>query len=69
VPSVEIGYYVVDAEQEIKRIEQRLRAATPVDASDDAAARTAQPTAKKDADVSAVLAFVVNAKTAHGAPG
>jgi hypothetical protein len=38
----EIGHHVVDAEREIKRIEQRLRAAALVDASDDAAARIEQ---------------------------
>jgi hypothetical protein len=38
----EIGHHLVDAEREIKRIEQRLRAAALVDASDDAAARIEQ---------------------------
>ena len=38
----EIGYHVVDAEQQIQRIEQRLRAAALVDASDEAAARIEQ---------------------------
>ena len=38
----EIGCHVVDAEREIKRIEQRLRVAALIDASDDAAARIEQ---------------------------
>ena len=65
----EIGYHVADAEQEIKRIEQRLRADASVAASADAAARTAQPTAKEGGNVSAVQALVVNTKAARGARG
>lgn len=43
----EIGYHVVGAEQEIKRIEPRLRADASVVASGDAAERMPQPTSKR----------------------